>query len=167
MLSILDQNDLERRKNETLSSHHLARGRSAESIVRKRKENAIKDMAENMQPKEEGEEGKISSTSTSTSTDLIPSPSPSTATTKRMYLMAQKSRVIQRLETLGYDPYMGVFVAHRKYLMQEKKKVIERLLSLGIDPYTGERKEAVEYRKWLIQQKPLPIDPWTGVESKS
>lgn len=58
----------------------------------------------------------------------------------RTVLMDHKQRVINRLESMGYDPYKGVYVKHRKWLMNEKEKAVHRLEELGIDPLTGTKK---------------------------
>jgi len=59
----------------------------------------------------------------------------------RSVLMEHKQRVIARLESLGYDPFKGLYVKHRAWLMSEKEKVVNRLEELGIDPVTGNKKQ--------------------------
>lgn len=53
------------------------------------------------------------------------------------WLMGEKTKAIKRLESMGYDPYKGVYVAHRARLMEEKTKAVRKMESLGYDPYKG------------------------------
>lgn len=55
----------------------------------------------------------------------------------RLHLMQEKQKAIERLESLGYDPYTGLYAAHREKLMEEKSKCINSLEKMGYDPKTG------------------------------
>eukprot|EP01111_Echinosteliopsis_oligospora_P015861 TRINITY_DN640_c0_g1_i2.p1 TRINITY_DN640_c0_g1~~TRINITY_DN640_c0_g1_i2.p1 ORF type:complete len:131 (+),score=9.99 TRINITY_DN640_c0_g1_i2:65-457(+) len=55
---------------------------------------------------------------------------------RRGHLIQLKTKALYRLNELGYDKN-GVYVKHRPELMAQKQKVVNRLKSLGIDPFTG------------------------------
>lgn len=76
--------------------------------------------------------------STTTPPTAVPlARSASHAVSHKDWLMEEKTKAIKRLESMGYDPYKGVYVAHRKRLMEEKTKAVNRMEILGYDPYKG------------------------------
>lgn len=78
----------------------------------------------------------------------------------RKYLMLEKNRVIHRLEELGYNPYSGLYVAHRTRLMEEKVKVMNRLYQLGFDPRKG---LYAAHRSNLMEEKHKAISRLTAL----